>query len=186
MPSVAKKLKISFVEEKTAKLFRETILDTMEVRKKNNIYRPDMVNIMMQVRDGTLKHQADEKEKEKEGFATVQESDIGKMSTNRSWNDDEIVSQCFTFFVGGFDTTSTMLMFAAHELSINPDVQQKLYEEIADVNEQLGGKRITYDTLQKMKYLDQVTCETLRKWPSLPDIVRFDCFNFQRKIFRFN
>lgn len=58
-----------------------------------------------------------------------------------------------------------MLTFAAYEIVANPDVQQKLYEEIADVNDQLGGSRVTYDALQKMTYLDQVICETLRKWP---------------------
>lgn len=63
-------------------------------------------------------------------------------------------------------------MFVAHELAINPDIQQKLYEEIVETNEQLGGKHITYDVLQKMKYLDQVFCETLRKWPFLPDFDR--------------
>lgn len=40
-----------------------------------------------------------------------------------------------------------------------------MYEEIIEINAQLDGRRISYDTLQKMKYLDQVVCETLRKWP---------------------
>lgn len=48
---------------------------------------------------------------------------------------------------------------------VNPDIQQKLYEEIVKTREQLGGKRVSYDVLQKMKYMDQVICETLRKWP---------------------
>lgn len=56
-------------------------------------------------------------------------------------------------------------MFAAHALVANPDVQQKLYEEIDEMNKQLDGKRITYDVIQKMKYLDQVISETLRMWP---------------------
>lgn len=52
-----------------------------------------------------------------------------------------------------------------YELSLNPNVQQKLYEEIVETNANLDGKRISYETLQKMKYLDQVVSETLRKWP---------------------
>lgn len=28
------------------------------------------------------------------------------------------------------------------------------------------AKKITYDDVQKMKYLDQVVCEVLRKWPA--------------------
>lgn len=56
-------------------------------------------------------------------------------------------------------------MFASYALVANPDVQQKLYEEIEETNKGLDGKRITYDFIQKMKYLDQVICETLRMWP---------------------
>lgn len=58
-----------------------------------------------------------------------------------------------------------MLSFTAYELVANPDVQQKLYEEIAEMNEHLNGNRISYDGLQKMKYLDQVVSEALRKYP---------------------
>ncbi|XP_055306358.1 uncharacterized protein LOC129570685 [Sitodiplosis mosellana] len=165
LPAVARALNISFTDPPIAKSFRDTILDTMDIRKKNNIHRPDMINIMMQIREGTLKLQAHEKVKEKEGFATVEESEVGKVAVNRAWSDDEIVAQCFLFFVAGFDTSSTMLMFASYELAASPDIQQKLYEEIVETDQQLGGKRITYDAIQKMKYLDQVICEVLRKWP---------------------
>lgn len=57
------------------------------------------------------------------------------------------------------------MSFTAYELVANPDVQQKLYQEIAGVTEQLDGQQITYDVIQKMKYLDQVVSEALRKWP---------------------
>jgi len=46
-------------------------------------------------------------------------------------------------------------------------VQQKLYEEIWKNESQLNGKKISYDQLQKMKYLDMVICESLRKWPPI-------------------
>lgn len=178
MPAVAKWFGIEFTEPKVAKIFRNTILDTMEIRKKNNIYRPDMINILMEIREGTLKHQAGEKERDKEGFATVEESDVGKVIVKRDWNDDEILAQCFIFFAGGSETTSTALTFASYELAANPDIQQKLYEEILETNEKLGGKRITYDVLQKMKYLDQVVCEVLRKWPPLPNADRVCVKNY--------
>lgn len=58
-------------------------------------------------------------------------------------------------------------MFASSELVANQDIQQKLYQEIAETHERLGGKQITYDALQKMKYLDQVICETLWKCPPI-------------------
>lgn len=46
------------------------------------------------------------------------------------------------------------------------------------MNKKLGGKRIKYDDLQTMKYLDQVISEVLRKWPTgilLDRICTKDC-----------
>lgn len=92
--------------------FKRTILETMEYRKKYNIRRHDMVNIMMQIREGTLHNQVDEKINEKEGFATAEES-VGKATVNHIWDDNEIVGQWLIFFVAGYDTSATMLAFAA-------------------------------------------------------------------------
>lgn len=124
----------------------------MEFRQKNNIFGLDMVNLMMLARENKI---------------TVEESDVAS-----KWSDDELVAQCFLFFFSGFDTSSTALAFAAHELVVNPDIQQKLYEEIVEMSKQLGGKPIFYDAIQTMKYLDQVVCETLRKWPPTPQTDR--------------
>lgn len=60
------------------------------------------------------------------------------------------------------------MSFMGYELAVNADIQQKLYEEILEMNEQLDGKTISYDQIQGMKYMDQVICETLRKWPAAP------------------
>ncbi len=167
MPKAAKYLKISAIDQTVSDSFRKIVLDTMEMRKKNNIYRPDMINIMMQVREGSLQHAKEEKSNEAvDGFAAVEESEVGKMTNSRKWTDNEIVAQCILFFLAGFETSSTVLTFAAYELVVNPDVQQKLYEEIAEVDKQLGGTRVSYDALQKMKYLDQFISETLRMWPA--------------------
>lgn len=172
IPFIARVLGISLMDKSVATTFRNTVLDTMEIRKEKNIIRPDMINLMMELREGTLKHQLDEKTKEKEGFATVEESEIGKTSVNRTLNDDELVAQCFIFLSGGSDTSANVLMFTAYELMINQDIQQRLYEEIAEMDQQLGGKRINYDALQRMKYLDQVVCESLRKWPPAGQVDR--------------
>lgn len=165
LPSIASAFGVSLMDKKVEKSFQNTVLDTMKVRKEKNIVRPDMINLMMELRRGTLT-QSDEKAKnEPEGYATVQEIEVGKTTVNRTLNDDEITAQCFIFLAGGFEATSNVLMFASYELMTNPDVQQKLYNEVVAMDQQLGGKRINYDEIQKMKYLDQVVSETLRKWP---------------------
>lgn len=55
-----------------------------------------------------------------------------------------------------------------HELTVNPAIQAKLYDEIAEADRQLQGKPLTYETLQSLKYLDQVVSETLRRWTLAP------------------
>ena len=85
------------------------------------------------------------------------------------WEDDDLTAQCMLFFLAGFDTVSVLMCFMAHELAVNPDVQDRLYEEVKEIKKELNGKPLTYEILQKMQYLDMVVSETLRKWP--PGIV---------------
>lgn len=72
------------------------------------------------------------------------------------------------FFLAGFSTVSLTIAFVLHELAVNPDVQEKLYEEVKEVQENLNGKPLSYEALQKMKYLDMVLSETMRLWPQSP------------------
>lgn len=167
LPKLARVFKVKFVDESLSSKFKSMILDTIKIRQLNNIRRPDMIDLMMQLRNGRSHNQiAENAEGGVESFASPTESNVDRANIKRTWSDNEVVAQCLIFFLAGFDTISIMSTFVAYELMVNQDVQQKLYEEIITVNQQLDGKRITYDVLQKMKYLDQVVCETLRKWPA--------------------
>lgn len=166
IPRIAQLLKLKFFDKERTAYFKDMIMDTMDTRQKNNIIRPDVVNMLMQVRQGKIdQQQSIDEPPQTDGFATVEESHIGQATVTRKWSDTEIVAQCFLFFFAGFEISSTILSLTAYELVANPDVQRKLYEEIAEVNKSIQGKRIGYDTLQKMKYMDQVISEVLRKWP---------------------
>lgn len=52
------------------------------------------------------------------------------------------------------------------ELAVNVDVQEKLTDEVDEMILKLKGRKIFYDELNEMKYLDMVVSEGLRKWPS--------------------
>lgn len=64
------------------------------------------------------------------------------------------------------------MTFMAYELVANPEVQKKLQAEIDEMNETLNGKKVNYEQIQGLKYMDQVVCETLRMWPAAPIIDR--------------
>lgn len=157
---------IQFTSKKISNFFRTMVFGTMEIREREGIYRPDMINILSNVRQGKYEKNASSEVDavNTDGFATVEESNIGKAAVRRKWNDDEIIAQCFLFFIAGFDTTSTFLSILTYELAINPDMQKRLYEEVIEYDRLSNGK-ITYDNLQKMKYMDMVVSEGLRRWP---------------------
>lgn len=181
LPFISHYFNVGILDKGITKFFRSIIVEMMETRKANNIHRPDMINILMQVRDGWLERTSTDAAKEAsvDGFATVHESNVGKAVVTRKWTDDELNAQCFLFFFAGFETSSTILSFAAYELLINPDIQQRLYEEIADTEEELQGKGLAYDAIQKMKYMDQVVSEILRKWPPFVNIDRHCVKDYQ-------
>ena len=74
-----------------------------------------------------------------------------------------MTSQAFTFFFGGFDTTSTQMCIIAHELAINPDIQEKLQAEIDEVLENSKDGQPSYEAVNAMPYLDAVFNESMRR-----------------------
>lgn len=163
-PSLMIKMGVDIVDREQNQYFSKIIKEAVRTRESHGIVRPDMIHLLMQARKGTLKHQQETTEATA-GFATVEESAVGKTAITKTMTEPEFIAQCLIFFLAGFDTVSTGMVFTAYELAMNPDIQQKLYEEIAETNKQLAGKPLTYDTLQKMKYLDMVVSESLRMWP---------------------
>lgn len=121
----------------------------------------------MQAQQGKISPQEPQDESD-HGFAAVEESSFGLRSVNCKWSDEDIAAQCFLFFTAGFATTSLTLGFCAYEIMANPDVQKKLITEIDETRKMLNGRPIAYEDLQKMKYLDMVISEVLRKWPPQP------------------
>ena len=65
------------------------------------------------------------------------------------------------YLLTGYETTATTLSLLLFELSVNPDIQQRVYQEIQTANEK--DAELSYSTLQKLPYLDAVLTECLRK-----------------------
>nr|AAL68260.1 RE06354p [Drosophila melanogaster] len=138
LKSLNKILKVEIFDRKSTQYFVRLVLDAMKYRQEHNIVRPDMINMLMEARG-------------------IIQTEKTKASAVREWSDRDIVAQCFVFFFAGFETSAVLMCFTAHELMENQDVQQRLYEEVQQVDQDLEGK--------ELKYLDQVVSEVLRKWP---------------------
>ena len=102
---------------------------------------------------------------------TLQDSDINKVLTNilkskRTLSSDELTGQSILFFIAGYDTTSAAISHCIYYLCQNKECQQRLYEELQTIND------FSYETLNKLKYLNSVINETLRLAPSLTRLSR--------------
>lgn len=101
VPKLMKALNIKFFDKETTDFFQEAITETMKIRETKGIIRHDMINILMQAKKGKLTHEKEKDEKEVEGFATVEESNVGKTEVKRMWDDEDLTAQAFIFFFAG-------------------------------------------------------------------------------------
>lgn len=64
-------------------------------------------------------------------------------------------AQAILFFAAGFESISSTISFLLYELAVNPDVQERLYQEIRD-NEVKNNGKFDYTSIQNMIYMDMV------------------------------
>ena len=133
-PKLMKLMGIRFFSGATYRFFTSVVGDAMKTREEEKIFRPDMLQLLIEARN----------------------KDNGvEMSI------EDITAQVFIFFFAGFDPSSTLMCFVAHELAMNPNIQEKLRNEVDNLTE----SDITYETVSRMKYMDMVISEALRKYP---------------------
>ncbi|KFB40666.1 AGAP001861-PA-like protein [Anopheles sinensis] len=85
----------------------------------------------------------------------------------------DIREEVDTFMFEGHDTTTSGISFTIYELARNPDVQERVYEEIvAILGKDHKTAELTYQNLQEFKYLDLVVKEGLRMYPPVGIIGR--------------
>ncbi|XP_055534105.1 probable cytochrome P450 6g2 isoform X3 [Wyeomyia smithii] len=86
--------------------------------------------------------------------------------------DDILVAQAATFYMASFETTSSVLSFTLYELTKNPDIQERLRDEIRSCL-QNHGPDLSYECLiNEMPYLGMVISEAARLYPVLPFLER--------------
>jgi len=168
IPKLYKLLGFQIISKELYNFFKRVVVDQMDERDRNNTSRPDIIQLMLQLKKGQLKqeNENDVDDKNLVNFSANVEYAVSSNDKNTSnFTDDDWIAQGFVFFGAGFETTSSLLQMIAYELMKNPDVQLELYNEIVSVGSTLEGKSISFEELHKMKFLDMVVSEGLRKWP---------------------
>lgn len=124
--NLARMLKVRIFDAEMTDFFTNKIKENVQYRLENKIERNDFMDLLLKL------HVND-------GKLTLQ----------------EMTANSFLFFLAGFETSSSTSTFALYSLATNPDIQEKLRDEIRSTVDENDGK-ITYEGMMKMKYLQMV------------------------------
>jgi cytochrome P450 family 6 len=167
-----------FTPKEVSDFFLSSFVETINYRESNNVQRNDFFNLLLELKNhGKLKGETGEAGE--------------KMTVN------ELAAQAFLFFLAGFETSSITMTFVLYELALNPDIQERLREEIKSAVAR-NDNQITYEAMMEMKFLQMVidgecerhslptaplristSTETLRKYPPVISLIRLTKEDYQ-------
>lgn len=112
----------------------------IEAREKDGNIRNDFIQFLIQIRNG--------------GSIVDGENDKTTIiSDQKTMSIEQCAAQIFIFYVAGFDTSSSLQAYTIWECARNPEVMQKLRDEI-DTQMSRHNGQLTYECITGMKYLD--------------------------------
>ena len=82
---------------------------------------------------------------------------------------DEVTVNSLIFLFAGYDTTSTATIFTTYFLATEPELQEKLIQEI---DENIGQAEPTYEAVNNLHFLDNFLSEVLRLYPPVTRVNR--------------
>ncbi|XP_044761018.1 probable cytochrome P450 6a14 [Coccinella septempunctata] len=162
-PEVMQSLNVKILSPEASDFFLNIIKNTVDFREKNKVFRRDFMQLLIHL---------------KNGGSRLTDAEDKNSTENMSITIDEVAAQAFIFFEAGYESSSNTMSFCLYELSCNLHVQERAREEIFRVLDKYGGV-LTYDAVEEMKYLEQVLCETLRKYPPLSSLYRICTETYQ-------
>lgn len=140
-PKLLKVLRMRLIDKDVEDFMINVVEQTLELREKNKIVRKDFFQLLVQLRNnGTV--QLDDQ------WETVITNDNCKQISVK-----ELAAHAYLFYIAGFETTSATMSYCLYEMANNQEIQRKAQEEIDAVLERNGGK-MTYESLNEMKYLE--------------------------------
>ncbi|MFC3890062.1 cytochrome P450 [Lentzea rhizosphaerae] len=82
--------------------------------------------------------------------------------TGEPMTDQQVFDEVITLLTAGIETTALALAWIFHEIAANPEVERRV---LAEVDEVLAGRPVTFDDVPELTYVGQVAHEVLRKYP---------------------
>nr|XP_024216016.1 cytochrome P450 6a2 isoform X1 [Halyomorpha halys] len=163
IPRILLWLKIKTVTTKIRNFFLNTTQEILHQRRSTGIVRKDFVHLLLELKEkGTVQIDTTEVEKH--------ETHVESTKENIELSDTLLAAQSFVFFVAGFETTSTTLYFTFYLLAKHKEIQERARKEVQEVKAKYG--QFTFDSLKKLKFLNNCVSEALRLYPSVPILIR--------------
>ncbi|CAK1544731.1 unnamed protein product [Leptosia nina] len=132
------------------------IFDNIRKQRLDNLMekRNDFINLLLELG--------------KEGKLYGEELGMGENGRKRQieidFNENRMIAQLFIYFVAGFETASTTMSYAMHELAFHPEIQQEVQKEIDTVLAKHKNE-FSYEAITEMHLLESVIKESLRLFP---------------------
>lgn len=120
--------------KKAVNILRAHIQEFIDERRAHNRERSDFLSLLLQARD----------------------------EDGQPMSDEQVMAECLTLFGAGHETTATALTWAWYLLCQQPEIYQRVEQEVDSV---LQGRTPTYADLASLPYCLQVFKETLRVYP---------------------
>lgn len=164
MPSAMKYFRIKFAPDNVDKFFMNLVREIIDYREKNKVTRNDFMDLMIKLKnDGYIPPDKNDNDENEKGDETID-------GRNKKLTMNEISAQAFVFFLAAFETAGSAVTFCLFELAKNPEIQQKVHEEI---DKSMNTEEVTYDSVKSLKYLECCILEALRKYPPVPLLSRY-------------
>nr|QPF77618.1 cytochrome P450 monooxygenase CYP324A39 [Ostrinia furnacalis] len=90
-----------------------------------------------------------------------------------------VLAQALTFVQAGFDTSAVMLTYITYELAFQPEIQDKLYNELLEARQRNDGNDLDGNILSELTYMNCVINEALRKYPAMGWLDRLASKDYQ-------
>lgn len=154
-PRLLQYLDWPFMNKDATLFFSKLVLQSLDERRKTKIRRNDLLDIVLDVL-------------EKGGKSETKGEDIDEQSPTQSIEELEeiMISNSLAFFVAGLHTVSLTASIVLYNLAMNPEYQEKLYQEIYRAVEENGGdEQLDYSAITGMEYMEMFFQESFRFYP---------------------
>ncbi|XP_046646974.1 cytochrome P450 3A24-like [Daphnia pulicaria] len=144
-----------------------------------SIFFPKEFDFFINILEGLIKQRSNSTEKYHDFVEVATEAILEHTKTvdgkqvpiwTREEVDEIVTSQSMLFMLAGFDTTATTLTNSAFLLARNPEVQERLYDEVVRKHEQFS--EVNHEMILDFPYVDHVIHEVLRMYPPLLRVER--------------